>query len=106
MQVDGIDFAQCPLVSVVPARIKLEGSTSILRDVQAKIASLVDFEHVSLGNVQRWLRPGQPLFEVLFSLSVKKVITSNLWDVVESEPPKPDVRCSCGYCLIILLTSI
>ncbi|PPR03610.1 hypothetical protein CVT24_007726 [Panaeolus cyanescens] len=90
LQVEGIDTAICPLVSVVPMRINLESSSSVLRDIQSKIASVVDFEHVPLGKVQSWLRPGQQLFEVLFSLSIKKDISSTLWDVVESEPPNPD----------------
>lgn len=60
---------------------------------------MVEYEHLPLGNVQSWVRPGYPLFDALFSMSVASVSSGEIWTVIESEPPRPDVSCNSGYCL-------
>ncbi|KAF8163357.1 peptide synthetase [Crassisporium funariophilum] len=90
LPIGGIDGALCPLVSVVPVRVNFTKPHELLREIQQGISSVVEYEHVPLGKVQSWVRPGQPLFEILFSLSAKPTQKSDLWDVVQSDSPEAD----------------
>lgn len=55
---------------------------------------MVQYEHTPLSKVQNWIRPGRPLFDVVFSVSVQDHSTSDLWDVISSELLNADVRFS------------
>lgn len=77
-------------MSILPLRVNFKPELG-LQDVQNSISSSIEYEHVPLGKVQSWVRPGKPLFEILFSLSVNNSPQSTLWDVIESEPPEADV---------------
>ncbi|KJA27343.1 hypothetical protein HYPSUDRAFT_63026 [Hypholoma sublateritium FD-334 SS-4] len=90
LPIDNIDEAICPLVSVVPTRVNFDNLETSLQTIQQGISSIVEFEHLPLGKVQTWVRPGRPLFDILFSLSVDKSSSNDLWNVIESEPPKAD----------------
>lgn len=89
-----------PVVSVVPTRVNFGASENILQSVQKGVSAVVEVEHVPLGKVQSWVRPGGPLFDLLFSVSVKNNFSSNLWDVVESQVPEADVSTIVSFILI------
>jgi hypothetical protein len=79
------------MVSVVPTRVNFGISGNALHQIQHGISAVVEVEHVPLGKVQNWVRPGKSLFDTLFSVSIKAKTTSNIWDVIESEQPEADV---------------
>lgn len=79
------------MISVLPERVNFRDLGDILQIIQRDISDFVELEHVALGRVQNWVRPGEILFESLFSVSVKEDIHSRLWNIVDSEPPQPDV---------------
>ncbi|CAA7271648.1 unnamed protein product [Cyclocybe aegerita] len=90
LPIENIDGALVPLVSVVPIRVDLRHTEGSLRKIQQSVSSTIDYEHVPLGKVQSWVRPGHPLFELLFSVSVDASSPSSIWEVIESEPPESD----------------
>lgn len=57
---------------------------------------MIEYEHLPLGKVQQWVRPGKSVFDVLFSVSVSNRSESKLWHVIESEPPQADVSVICS----------
>lgn len=77
---------------MLPARVDLRGAGDVLGTIQAYLSEVVSIEHVSLSKIQRWIRPGAGLFEVLFSISVKDRNRVTIWDVIESKNPEQDVR--------------
>lgn len=91
-----------PMVSVVPARVNFGVPGNILHQIQHNISTVVEFEHVPLGKVQSWVRPGESLFDILFSVSVKVNTASEIWDVLDSEQPEPDVSLQTSYIYICL----
>ncbi|KAG5645251.1 NRPS protein [Asterophora parasitica] len=94
LPVDHVENAICPMVSVIPTRVNFNSSGDVLKNVQFGASAMVDVEHVSLGKVQNWIRPGKPLFDLLFSVSIKADIASEIWDVAESQPPEADYALS------------
>lgn len=72
-------------------RVDFGGQQISLQGIQDGISSTIEYEHIPLGKVQGWIRPGMALFEALFSVSVNESPQSKLWDIVESEPPEADV---------------
>ncbi|KAG6851029.1 NRPS [Arthromyces matolae] len=89
--VTNVETAICPMVSVVPARIKLNsGEGNVLHTIQKSTSATIEVEHVPLGKVNGWVRPGQAMFDLLFSVSVKSHSTSDLWDVIQSQAPEAD----------------
>ncbi|RDB21442.1 Nonribosomal peptide synthetase 2 [Hypsizygus marmoreus] len=90
LPVEHIESAMCPMVSVVPTRVNFGASGNVLHTIQNQISAMVEVEHVALGKVQSWVRPGKPLFDLLFSVSVKDSTPSSIWDVIESQPPEAD----------------
>ncbi|OAX41962.1 hypothetical protein K503DRAFT_863459 [Rhizopogon vinicolor AM-OR11-026] len=87
--VDGIDEALLPLLSLVPMRVNFN-SPDCLRKVQEDIIAAIPFENVSLAQVQKWVRPGAGLFDILFSVSHRDKTAHELCDIVRSELPQPD----------------
>ena len=61
--------------------------------MQADNARIGQHEHIPLSRIQKWIdsRNGA-LFDTLFSVSFKEKETSELWSVLESQNPEPDVR--------------
>ncbi|KAF9464762.1 peptide synthetase [Collybia nuda] len=92
--VHNIESAMAPMVSVVPTRVNFGLPGNILHGIQQNISAIVEFEHIPLGKVQNWVRPGQPLFDTLFSVSVKTNNASEIWEVLESEQPEADYMLS------------
>ncbi|TFK29988.1 peptide synthetase [Coprinopsis marcescibilis] len=90
LPVDNIDFALCPTITVLPMRITLKDNASTLKTIQAGISAMTEHEHVPLGKIQNWVRPGEPLFEVLFSVSVHQSKKSKLWVHRDYQPPAAD----------------
>ncbi|KAG5652249.1 NRPS protein [Sphagnurus paluster] len=87
--VDHVENAICPLVSVIPTRVNLTDD-DVLQQVQLGVSAMVAVEHVPLGKLQGWIRPGKPLFDLLFSVSVKPEMSSDIWEIVESQLPEAD----------------
>lgn len=88
---ENIDIAICPTISVLPMRVNFDKKESLLASIQEKISEMVDYEGVPLSRVQEWVRPGESLCEVLFSVSVRHNSTSSLWSPLNEEPPPADV---------------
>jgi aryl carrier-like protein/NRPS condensation-like uncharacterized protein len=87
--VEGLSDALVPLLSLVPMRVNLN-NPDCLRKVQDDIIAAIPFENVSLSQVQKWVRPGAGLFDILFSVMHKDDPEYNLFDLVRSELPQPD----------------
>ncbi|KDR81669.1 hypothetical protein GALMADRAFT_59971 [Galerina marginata CBS 339.88] len=90
LPVDRIEEAILPLVAILPVRVCFEYPQVSLQTIQEGISSTIEYEHLPLGKMQGWIRPGNPLFDILFSVSVNVLPESNVWDVIESEPPEAD----------------
>ena len=90
---DNIETTICPMITVVPARVRLNEPAKALQAVQEDIARVSEFEHVPLSRIQKWVehRDGS-LFDTLFSVSYKENGSSELWSVLDSQNPEPDVR--------------
>jgi hypothetical protein len=91
LPVENIDVALCPTITVIPMRMHLGDGSFTLKNVQAMISSVAEYEHVPLGKIQSWIRPGAPLFELLFSVSVQQQEDSEIWESCSYEPPAADV---------------
>ncbi|KAF9013880.1 peptide synthetase [Cyathus striatus] len=89
LPVDNIELAMCPMICIVPMRVNFK-EASVLRNIQEEISQMVEHEHIALSKIQNWIRPGNALFETLFSVSVAEKSSNGLWELVESEPPEPD----------------
>lgn len=87
--VEGLGDALIPLLSLVPMRVYLN-NPDCLRKVQDDIIAAIPFENVPLGQVQKWVRPGAGLFDILFSVTHKDQTAHEIFDVVRSELPQPD----------------
>ncbi|RPD66154.1 peptide synthetase [Lentinus tigrinus ALCF2SS1-7] len=89
--VDSIETTICPMITVVPARVRLNEPAKALQAVQDDIARVSEFEHVPLSRIQKWVahRDGS-LFDTLFSVSYKEHGSSELWSVLDSQNPEPD----------------
>ncbi|CDO69499.1 hypothetical protein BN946_scf184785.g4 [Trametes cinnabarina] len=91
LPIDNIDTTICPMITVVPARIRFGASESVLQVVQRDIARVSEFEHIPLSRIQKWVpEGGGSLFDTLFSVSFKQHDRSSLWSVIESQNPEPD----------------
>ena len=93
LAVEGIDRARCPMLSVLPTRVDIS-QDNLLSKVQKDISSAIAFENVPLSKIQNWVRNDGPLFEILFSISHKDTGASDLWTILESTQPDPDVSLS------------
>ncbi|KAL5529265.1 hypothetical protein ACEPAG_5250 [Sanghuangporus baumii] len=109
---DKLNEARAPLLTVVPTRVNTELGAELLQKVQNDIGAVLAFEHIPLSRVQTWVKPGRPLFEVLFSVSIDEENTAEIWDILESKQPQADyilavevvldkrtgqIRIDCGY---------
>lgn len=80
------------MITVLPARVRLNESAKVLQTVQQDIGRASEYEHVPLSRIQKWVQAGdQSLFDTLFSVSFKEKEESKLWTVLESQNPEPDV---------------
>ncbi|KAJ3563111.1 hypothetical protein NP233_g9148 [Leucocoprinus birnbaumii] len=89
LPLDRVSDSLCPLITVLPLRLHVD-APNLLQTVQNWISGTVEHEHVPLGKVQNWVRPGKPLFDTLFSVSLKDDKPSEIWNVIESNPPRAD----------------
>ncbi|KAI0780914.1 hypothetical protein BD413DRAFT_608137 [Trametes elegans] len=91
LPVSDIDTTICPMITVVPARVRYSEPSRVLQTVQHDIARVAEFEHVPLSRIQKWIPDSNgALFDTLFSVSFKERGASDLWNVVESQNPEPD----------------
>ncbi|KAG6845337.1 NRPS [Tephrocybe sp. NHM501043] len=91
LPIDNVENAICPMVSVVPTRVNFGEPGNILNNIQSRASAMVGMEHVPLGKVQSWVRPGKALFDLLFSVSVKtEEVENGIWDMVENRFPEAD----------------
>ena len=99
---EGLNNAQCPLISVLPFRFNF--NRDILHETQSSIARILEFEHIPLNKVQQWVCPGENLIEILFSVTEVVHLTSPLWDVISSVQPETEVRQS-SFLFSLIMTS-
>ncbi|KAI0647071.1 hypothetical protein C8Q79DRAFT_1000106 [Trametes meyenii] len=89
--VSDIDTTICPMITVLPARVRYNKSERVLQAVQQDIARVGEFEHIPLSRIQKWIpESGGSLFDTLFSVSFKERDDTKLWSLVESQNPEPD----------------
>ena len=96
------------MITVVPARVRLDDPSKALQTVQRDVAHASEYEHIPLSRIQKWIPEcSGSLFDTLFSVSFKETGTSKLWTMLESQNPEPDVSCPqeaiYRYVLTILL---
>ncbi|KAG2142777.1 uncharacterized protein EDB93DRAFT_1252247 [Suillus bovinus] len=87
--VEGMGDTLIPLLSLVPMRVNLN-NPGCLYQVQDDIIAVIPFENVPPGQVQKWVRSGTDLFNILFSVMHKDQTAYEIFDVVQSELPQPD----------------
>ncbi|EJF65871.1 peptide synthetase [Dichomitus squalens LYAD-421 SS1] len=91
LPIDNIETTICPMITVVPARVRLAASSEALQNIQRDIARVNEYEHVPLSRIQKWTTGGdRSLFDTLFSVSFTAKGASKLWSVLESRNPEPD----------------
>ncbi|KAF9257797.1 hypothetical protein L218DRAFT_85650 [Marasmius fiardii PR-910] len=66
LSLEKVEEAICPLVTVVPTRVAFQEPYKMLRDAQTFVSESMGYEHIPLGEVQRWLGT-RNLVEVLLS---------------------------------------
>ncbi|KAI5846822.1 hypothetical protein BZA05DRAFT_405506, partial [Tricharina praecox] len=87
--VDLAEMILAPLVTTIPQRVKLQSGTSTIaelaEDYQKSNALCLEYQHISLRQIQRWAGADKPLFDTLFSFT-RKVATpgAGLWEEIES----------------------
>lgn len=90
LPVENVERATYPTINVLPTRVRFD-TEGYLQRVQADTSAAVAFEHFPLSHVQKWLPPGTAPFDTLFAVTVKDDIQYEVWDIVRSELPEPDV---------------
>lgn len=81
---------------MLPARVRLD-LEGCLQHIQEDISAAVSFEHLPLSRVQNWIRPGKALFDTLFAVTVEDETEYNVWEILQSEIPRPDVSHDMRY---------
>lgn len=87
--IDGIETAPYPMITVLPVRIRLS-SEDCLRRIQEDISAAIAFEHLPLSKVQSWIRPGYPIIDTLFAVTMKDETNFEAWHVLHSDLSRPD----------------
>lgn len=77
-------------MNVLPTRVRFD-TEDYLQHVQADISAAVAFEHFPLSLVQKWLPPGTAPFDTLFAVTIKDDTRYEVWEILRSELPEPDV---------------
>lgn len=90
LPVENVEHATYPTINVLPTRVRFD-TERYLQRVQADISAAVAFEHFPLSHVQKWLSPGTAPFDTLFAVTVKDDTQYEVWDILRSELPEPDV---------------
>ncbi|KAJ3550989.1 hypothetical protein NMY22_g88 [Coprinellus aureogranulatus] len=90
LPVESIESAVCPTISLLPFRVNFQRDGPSLAHVQEAISAMIDHENVPLSQIQSWVRPGETLFDVVFSVSVHHNLRSNLWVPLNEDPPNAD----------------
>ena len=89
---DNIETTICPMITVVPARVRLGEPSKVLQTIQQDNARVSEYEHIPLSRIQRWTTgTDRSLFDTLFSVSYREKTTSKLWSLLESRNPEPGV---------------
>lgn len=90
LPVEGVEYATYPTINALPTRVRF-GTGDHLQRLQADISAAVAFEHFPLSHVQKWLPPGIAPFDTIFAVTVKDYTQYEVWDILRSEMPEPDV---------------
>ncbi|KAG6977812.1 Nonribosomal peptide synthetase 2, partial [Fusarium oxysporum f. sp. conglutinans] len=92
----GIENTIGPLFNTVPfycRAIRHESWQSLLRRCHDFNASVLDFQHVPLKDIQKWCSKGKALFDNLFTFQIEETAPANesslLFDIMDS-PATPD----------------
>ncbi|EGN93241.1 hypothetical protein SERLA73DRAFT_172154 [Serpula lacrymans var. lacrymans S7.3] len=106
LPVEDVDKLLYPMLTVLPVRINFGKSGDLLQDVQRNISAAVEYEPVSLSKVQNWIRPGESLFETLFSVVFEDEERAEIWDITQSELKQSDYVLSVEVALSRLQDSL
>nr|AFD36451.1 ferrirhodin synthetase [Fusarium sacchari] len=89
--VAGADTVLLPCIATVPARLNLEGLSSmedVIQHVHKGTAEALDHQHTSLRHIQRWIKAEGAIFDCLFSFTKSAEVQSHdLWEEMESNMP-------------------
>lgn len=91
LDVEGVDAAMCPMITVLPCRLDFASLEDVLLRAQKSTSEAVEYEHIPLSRIHRWVGSEQGLFDTLFSVSFRDNSKSSLWDVISSQNPQPEV---------------
>ncbi|KAJ4310768.1 non-ribosomal peptide synthetase nps2 [Fusarium piperis] len=84
---EDVEYTIGPLFNTVPfyrKAIPQETWTALVRRCHEFNASVLEFQHVSLKNIQKWCSNGKALFDNLFTYQIEPTQEENLaWDVVD-----------------------
>ena len=93
--VPGIEKLLAPSITTIPQRIDLRRPDSsvldVLLSIQKASGQMIQFQHISLRAIHKWVKADQPLFNSLFSYIKTEIQPSyeDVWKEVESYMP-PD----------------
>lgn len=89
--VPGADTVLLPCITTIPARLSVDGLSSVkdvVKAVTESYTSSLEFQHTSLRHIQRWLRLEGALFDCLFSfIRTSDPSSHGLWTDVKSHMP-------------------
>ncbi|KAF4333351.1 nonribosomal siderophore peptide synthase [Fusarium beomiforme] len=87
----GADSVLLPCIATIPARLDTRDLSSVddvIQYVHKDTAEALDYQHVSLRHIQRWIQAEGPIFDCLFSFTKSAQDKSHdLWEVMESSMP-------------------
>ncbi|KAK4195852.1 putative peptide synthetase [Triangularia verruculosa] len=97
IDLEGPEKVVGPLFNTLPFHARLSSSergpttwASFIQDCHDFNASVLDFQHVPLRDIQKWCAGGRPLFDTLFSFQLQGESPTErrsiLWEEVEMEP--------------------
>ena len=81
-----------PCITTIPQRVRIKGSSSlksIVSTAQEGFMESIEYQHVALRDIHRWVKARKPLFDTLFSFTRKRKprVSSRLWHEMESSMP-------------------
>ncbi|KAI1407701.1 hypothetical protein F5Y13DRAFT_195049 [Hypoxylon sp. FL1857] len=87
---DGVEDIIGPIFNTLPFRVNLSDRptwASLVQAVQEYNASVLEYVHTPLRDIQKWCSSGQPLFDVLFTFNREDVLSEEakrFWSSVHS----------------------
>ncbi|KAF9077098.1 hypothetical protein BDP27DRAFT_1414219 [Rhodocollybia butyracea] len=89
--VDDIDTLLAPCITTVPIRVRTgeyQLFSDVARRIHAEMTSVLEYQHIPLRLIQRWVGSSEPLFDTLFTFNRTAngdSFSNDLWSMVESK---------------------